>query len=141
MIGPISTEKRKSGKKGLLFSSLGLNGFVAILIMNLMSPAPVSAASFTGLGDLSGGGIALEAPVFSSDLSRAIGLTLASATFADSFGERTSLMRTDIFGKHGNSRNTESTTSLTPVPSMIWPILASGLLTLLGVEPRKKSRH
>ncbi len=71
-----------------------LLGYAALLVVNLISP-PVLASSFTGLGEPSRGGFAIEASAFSTDWSaieasvdwsKVTGFELTSRTSVESLG-------------------------------------------------------
>ncbi|HEY4761124.1 MAG TPA: hypothetical protein VIH42_11140 [Thermoguttaceae bacterium] len=134
-------KKTGSGKENDVAPGLHLFGYSVLLIVNLIISAPVSAASFTGLAELSGSGFSIKAPVFSADLSKTLGFNLTSVTLADSLNTSAEALKVAAFGNHPRDQHEAGIAipSLMPVPSMVWPILASALLALLGVEPRRRS--
>ena len=128
-------KKTGSGKENDVAPGLHLFGYSVLLIVNLIISAPVSAASFTGLAELSGSGFSIKAPVFSADLSKTLGFNLTSVTLADSLSTSAEALKVAAFGNHPRDQHEAGIA----IPSMVWPILASALLALLGVEPRRRS--
>ncbi len=118
-----------------------LLGYAALLVANLIS-APVLASSFTGPGELSRGG-AIETSVLSADWSKVVDIEHASRTFVESAGVSAEALKAVRFGTNPRDQHQAriANTSLVSVTSAMWPILASVLLALLGVEPHQRGNH
>jgi len=72
-----------------------LLGYAALLVVNLISP-PVLASSFTGLGETSHGGFAIEASDLSADWSKVTGFDLAGWTFSETTTDHALLVESPV---------------------------------------------
>ena len=78
--GSVLKKSRCGKEKGITPCGRLLLGYIALLIVNLISP-PALATSVTGLSDPSLGSFAIEASAFSTDWSKVTGSELTSQTF------------------------------------------------------------
>jgi cellulose synthase/poly-beta-1,6-N-acetylglucosamine synthase-like glycosyltransferase len=72
-----------------------LLGYAAMLVVNLISP-PVLASSFTGLGETSYGGFAIEASAFPTDWSKVTGFDLTGWTFSETTTDHALLVESPV---------------------------------------------
>jgi len=72
-----------------------LLGYAALLVVNLISP-PVLASSFTGLGETSHSGFAIEASDLSADWSKVTGFDLAGWTFSETTTDHALLVESPV---------------------------------------------
>lgn len=133
--GPV-LKKSGCGEEKSITPCWRLLGYAALLVVNLISP-PVLASSFTGLGEPSRGGFAIEASAFSADWS-AIEASVLSTDWSKVTGfeltRRTSVESLGAPAEVGLSTLVWLAAVLTSVPMLLVIVEA---IAALGFRKRK----
>jgi len=88
-------KKSECGENKGITSCWRLLAYAALLGVNLISP-PVLASSFTGLGETSHGGFAVEASAFPADWSKVTGFDLTGWTFSETTTDHVLLVESPV---------------------------------------------